>query len=174
MHEIKIEKTTFGNFDYAATGTVSDEVAAILVSAGALQVLQRTPSTDAEKKLAGYGKKRPINFKRTDIPYSEDNAAVLRKYLSAAEITTGEDTTEALDLEITVTEHVSTAADAKLTEERAKYASKTTPESQKALMDTVGYAGEYGDGTVEGAPMELLRAIRKYTTAKAREAMEGI
>lgn len=68
--------STFGNFEWSGHADVTDEQADVLMNLGGLQVMQRSPSSNAEKVLGDY-KKRPENFKRNSIPYSEDNAKVL-------------------------------------------------------------------------------------------------
>lgn len=75
-------ESTFGNFGWTATLDVSQEIANILASKGLLQILQRSPASEAEKKLAGY-EKRPKDFERKEIPYSEANAQVLAELLGA-------------------------------------------------------------------------------------------
>lgn len=73
--------STFGNFEWSGHADVTDTQANILMNLGALQVMQRSPSSRAEKVLGGY-EKRPDNFKRNSIEYSEDNAKVLSDELS--------------------------------------------------------------------------------------------
>lgn len=80
MTPINIESTV-GNFKFKAVGEVDDTVRDILANAGALQVVQRSPVTSAEKTMAGYDK-RPAGFKRTDIPFNEANAKILTDSLS--------------------------------------------------------------------------------------------
>jgi hypothetical protein len=75
-------KSTFGNFGWEASLEVTQEIADILASKGLLQILQRSPASEAEKILAGY-EKRPKDFERKDIPYNEANAKVLADKLGA-------------------------------------------------------------------------------------------
>lgn len=75
-------ESTFGNFKWVASVNVTDEIAMTLASKGLLQILQRSPASEAEKKLAGY-EKRPKDFERKMIPFNEANAAVLGEYLGA-------------------------------------------------------------------------------------------
>lgn len=114
-HNLKVS-STFGNFKFDGEAEVTDEQLQILAGAGLLQLLQRSPATAAEKKLAGYDKKRPDGFKRTDIPYSAANAEVLAGFLGSVEVE-GDTTTDAegkevagakskLDVLVTVAEHV--------------------------------------------------------------------
>jgi hypothetical protein len=75
--------STFGNFRWTASASVTDEQAAILANAGLLQILQRSPASKAEKSLAGY-EKRPESFERKQIPYSTENADALSEFLGEA------------------------------------------------------------------------------------------
>jgi hypothetical protein len=70
----------FGNFKWFATADVSDEQKDILANLGFLWIMQRSPSSNAEKTLAGY-EKRPDGFKRSQIEFSDDNAKTLSKLL---------------------------------------------------------------------------------------------
>lgn len=78
---------TFGNFAIAIEADVEEKHEATLVELGLLQILQRTPSSNAEKALAGSawptGKKsgrplRPKGFERSSIPFTEANVATIR------------------------------------------------------------------------------------------------
>jgi hypothetical protein len=73
--------STFGNFAWKATASVSEEQAKVLADMGLLQILQRSPASQAEKSLAGY-EKRPDKFERKSIAYSDANARSLEKFLS--------------------------------------------------------------------------------------------
>lgn len=75
-------ESTFGNFGWKASLDVTQEIADILASKGLLQILQRSPASEAEKKLAGY-EKRPKDFERKMIPFNQANANVLSEYLGA-------------------------------------------------------------------------------------------
>ena len=75
-------QSTFGNFKWFAKCEVSEAVLAILADLGFLWVMQRTPSSKAEKQLAGY-EKRPKGFQRSEIAYSDDNAKLLQQLLGA-------------------------------------------------------------------------------------------
>lgn len=80
MHTLNVT-STFGNFRFTAEAEATDEQLIELGKAGLLQLLQRSPATAAEKELAGYGDKRPKEFKRNSIDFSEANAAILAKHL---------------------------------------------------------------------------------------------
>jgi hypothetical protein len=82
MNNSKVNATsTFGNYRWTATANVTDEQKAILANLGFLWVMQRSPSSKAEKVMAGY-EKRPDNFKRSDIPFSDKGVEILKRELS--------------------------------------------------------------------------------------------
>lgn len=115
MHTLKTT-STFGNFRFTAEAEATDEQLLVLAEAGLLQLMQRSPATAAEKELAGYGDKRPKDFKRNSIDFSEASAAILAKHLGKvvveADGTTGEDGKEVagaksdLNILVEVVEHV--------------------------------------------------------------------
>lgn len=72
---------TFGNFKISAATEVETAepvggTAQMLMEAGFLQILQRVPSSNAEKHVAGY-EKRPEKFQRSSIAYSDETALKL-------------------------------------------------------------------------------------------------
>lgn len=139
---------------------VSPEQRDMLAGLGLLQVLQRSPASAAEKAMAGYDK-RPAGFKRDSIPFNDDNALTLQGELEKPiEIGEGIDK---LTCEIAVSEYVPTEGNVKMTEERDAYARRTDDAGRKALAKLVSYSGELGDGTKENAPVEFIRAIRRYS-----------
>lgn len=110
----------FGNFKWTATTEVSESAIERLAELGLLQIMQRGPSSEAEKVLAGF-KKRPEGFKRNSIQFTEDNGETLRKLLS--KVTLDGDEVEELpelnfNLEVEVEQYVPTAVDPKFTEEK--------------------------------------------------------
>jgi hypothetical protein len=72
---------TFGNFDVEVTveAEVEGKKAEGLLKAATLNVLQRKPASELEKKLAGY-EKRPAGFERSSIGYSDENAGVIQDF----------------------------------------------------------------------------------------------
>lgn len=151
---------TFGNFDIEvdveAPQMATPAVAAKILAAAALQVLQRKPAGEVEKALAGYDK-RPEGFKRDSIPFTSENALVVEEGFTLAS-----------DLGFTaqvtsVIEHVKgVVADSKFTEEvkimgRHESASDLTV----WLKDTVGHAGE-SHGADGNFSVEALRAVRAF------------
>lgn len=62
--------STFGQSRWVGHAEVSQAIYDWLASQGFLWVMQRTPSSNAEKTLAGY-EKRPDGFKRSSIPWAD-------------------------------------------------------------------------------------------------------
>jgi hypothetical protein len=165
---MKVEASSrFGNFQWVATGEVSDELANALASFGVTQVLQRSPSSNAEKAIAGY-EKRPSGFKRDSLPFSEDDAETLRKALSSAEIEIGEGEDKKsfkLPLSVEVMEYVPTAAESKFTEEKAIVARhEATGDLEEWLKTKVGFTGDRED------EQAVLVAVREFKKA----ALKGL
>jgi hypothetical protein len=80
---MKVEaESTFGNYKWQGEAEVTDAQAQILASLGFLWVMQRSPSSNAEKVMAGY-EKRPDKFERKSIPHSPDGEKQLAELLSA-------------------------------------------------------------------------------------------
>lgn len=159
--------SVFGNFAWSATADVSDELVSVLAPLGALQLAQRSPSTAAEKVLAGY-EKRPKGFNRNTIPFSEVGAETLAKNLRTIRLETGRNEKDEpvyaeIKADVTVVEHVPSEADVKMPDERAAYARNAKADTLDKLAEKVGFEGEVGDGTAENAPVEFLRAIRQWS-----------
>jgi hypothetical protein len=157
--------STFGNYAWTAEAEVEDNVRDVLASYGLLQVLQRSPASAAEKAMAGY-EKRPDGFKRGNIPFDATNAQKLAKFLESAEVETGrDDKGKAVmvtpEIAVTVTEYVPEEGGTKFAAERRLYVAKAAKLDKLAAL--VGYDGEVGDGTADGAPEAFLTAIRAWT-----------
>lgn len=169
IKQMKVKtNSTFGNYGWSAEAEVSDAQRDILASFGLLQILQRGPSTSAEKAMAGY-EKRPEGFKRDSIAFGTAAATMLKNALESAEIETGRDDkgkaiTAALNIEVMVEEYVpSEGSVPKLNDQRKIYAGKNGDATRlAALAAKVGYDGEVGDGTSANAPVEFLRAMREF------------
>lgn len=164
----------FGQFKWTAEAEISDELVAALVPLGALQIAQRSPSTAAEKELAGYDK-RPEKFSRTkDINYSEANAKVLAKHLETVQVEIGRDEKDkpvykTFAATVVVEQHTPGEADVKMADERKAYARNGEKNTLAKLAAKVGFAGEVGDGKSENAPVEFLRAIRAWAKAQVAD-----
>jgi hypothetical protein len=160
--------SVFGNFRWDASAEVSEEVVGLLAPLGALQIAQRSPSTAAEKAMAGY-EKRPVKFQRTSIPFSDGNAETLRKALSKLTFKVGEGEAAreyTFNADVKVEQYVPTEADVKMADERAAYARRGKAGELEELAEKVNYEGELGDGTSENAPVDFLRAIRAWSKAQ--------
>lgn len=172
MENITIEYgSVFGNFKWNAYAEIDAKLIPVLCALGALQVAQRTPSSAAEKELAGYDK-RPVGFKRDSIPYSDDNADTLGSYFREMKVEIGRDEKDApifavVNAEVTTAKYEGSTTDVVMKEERAAYARNAKGEgkfkSLEALAVEVGYDGELGDGTAENAPVAFIRAIKDYS-----------
>jgi len=79
-YEVKAE-STFGNFKWFGHAIVNLEQLIILACLGFLWVMQRSPSSAAEKELAGY-EKRPAKFERKSIAFSDERSTLLGKLLA--------------------------------------------------------------------------------------------
>lgn len=171
-HQMQIKYgSVFGNFRWDATADVSDELVSVLAPLGALQIGQRSPSTAAEKEMAGY-EKRPKGFNRNTIPFDAKLADVLAKHLKTMRVETGRNEKDEpvygnITADVTVTEYVPTEADVKMPDERAAYARNAKADTLEELARKVSFDGEsLGDGTAENAPVEFLRAIRAWSKAQ--------
>lgn len=153
--------SVFGNYRWDASVEITPEVAALLAPLGALQVAQRSPSTAAEKEMAGY-EKRPKGFTRTDIPFSTELAEVLRKHQSVLVVPNGDESIK-LNVDCTVEQYFGTEVDVKMTDERNAYARNAESGKLTQLAKKVGYVGDLGEGAAAEAPVEFLRAIRAWS-----------
>lgn len=167
--------SNFGQFRYEAEASVPDEAIDALLAAGLLQVAQRSPSTAAEKQMAGY-EKRPKGFDRNSIPFSAGGAEILERQIATMDVEIGrngkdEPITVTIPSTVVVEEKPENGgAESKFTQERNKYASKKGDAKALAtLAKAVGYDGEVGDGTAENAPMDFLKAIRAWVRAQAEQ-----
>lgn len=128
---------------------------------GITQKLQRKPASDWEKDAAGY-KKRPKDFKRNSLLFSEDSAENMASLFGDA---VGNVAT------ITVVEYIPNVAESKFTEEKGIVKAKGGDEDRLAsLAEAVGYDGE----ELDEENMEFLAAIRAYLKAERAKAIAGI
>lgn len=75
--------STFGQSRWVGHADVTDEQFAILANRGFLWTMQRTPSSNAEKEIAGY-EKRPDGFKRGSMTFDERFQSILKKNIETA------------------------------------------------------------------------------------------
>lgn len=165
MSKIKVG-SVFGNYKWTAEYELNAEQMEALAPYGMLNILQRVPSSNAEKAMAGY-EKRPKGFKRTDIPFEESKSSTLRDAVSTLVIpdSEGEELFSIKAESTNVEEYLGSTQDTKYAAERAKYNQRK--DSLQKLADTVGYDGELGDGIAANAPEEFLKAIRAWVKAQA-------
>lgn len=170
-HQMQIKYgSVFGNYRWDATADVTDDLVSVLAPLGALQIGQRSPSTAAEKEMAGY-EKRPKGFNRNTIAFSPEGAETLAKHLRTMRVEIGRNEKDEpvyanIYADVTVTKYVPTEADVKMSDERAAYARNAKADTLEKLAEKVGFDGEVGDGTAENAPVDFLRAIRAWSKAQ--------
>lgn len=159
MQSIKAE-SVFGNYQWSAEVEVTPAQLITLAGLGLLQVMQRGPSTAAEKALAGY-EKRPTGFKRDSIGYTKDGEAVLTKNLSTIEVKGEGDEKFKLEPAVVVGEYVPTTSEPKFAREKKIVAGKTTITQLSALATKVSF--EYEEDTeLTSENVEFLQAIKGY------------
>lgn len=165
---MKVQATSvFGQFRWTATGEISEPLAGVLLPFAITQVLQRSPSSNAEKAIAGY-EKRPDKFKRNSLNFNEGDAETLRKHLESAEIEVGEGDekkTFKLPLSVSVEQYVPTVAESKFTEEKAILdRHEKEGDKEEWLLKTVGFKGDDRD------EQAVLVAVREFKKA----ALKGL
>lgn len=155
----------FGQFQWTGECEVSQEAANRLAALGLLQIIQRSPSSAAEKLLAGY-EKRPDKFKRDSIPFTEDNAESLRKQLSMVTLDADGDLPELkIEVDVAVEQYIANIAESKFTEE------KTIVGNHVTKNDLAEWAKAKGLGDVPEKPLEdkeflaKVREVKKATLA---------
>jgi hypothetical protein len=160
--------STFGNFGWTATADVTQEIADVLASKGLLQILQRSPASEAEKVLAGY-EKRPKNFERKEIPFSEANSKTLAKYLGADVTLSDEDdkTVGVVKPAVTVKFHEIGAASAPKFVEEKQIADKHVKagDFSQWMHDTIKFDAVAADLEDETKAAAVLGAIKAYKVA---------
>lgn len=159
-HMVIKTNSRFGQFSYEAEADVDDAQLKQLASFGLLQVLQRSPSSAAEKAMAGY-EKRPSGFERDSIPFNEANAGKLEAALSAVEVKEGGEVVLTLVPTVVVSQYVAPEGTDGFAGARKLYVNKGGDLARLAkLAAAVEYDGEIGDG--KEAPAEFLTAIKAW------------
>lgn len=164
----KLKATSvFGNFRWNGECEVGESELERLAGLGLLQIMQRGPSSTAEKTLAGYVK-RPEGFKRNSIPFSEENAKVVKDAFSTVTLEADEENALPelkVKFDITVEKYVPPTADPKFTEE------KTIVGNHVSKGDLTEWAKAKGLGDVPEKPLEdkeflaKVREVKKATLA---------
>ncbi len=156
MAQVKAE-STFGNYKWFANAEVSTEQMTTLANLGFLWVMQRTPSSQAEKAMAGY-EKRPEGFKRSSIDFNDKGAKQLTAELGkSVEIEKDDEITPVITK---VQKHdIGAGAEPKFAEEKKIVARHITAgDVSDWNVSKVGYEGR--DLTVEN--VEFLKAVKAY------------
>jgi hypothetical protein len=140
---------------------VTEDQAVKLANAGLLQIIQRSPASKAEKSMANDGKgyeNRPKDFVRSSIPYSDENAATLAKFLGAEiEIADGVKVTP----KVTAEYHEIGAAKEPAYAQEKQIVQKhiDAKDIAKWAIDKIGYNG---GGDLDASNVELLKAVKEF------------
>ena len=151
--------STFGNFKWSGELELTDAQLVEFASLGGLQVYQRSPSSNAEKTLGKY-EKRPDDFKRNSIVFSDANAETLKAALS--EEVKVSDTTKVKLTNVSVAFHEIGATTAPKYVEEKTIAKRHVDAGDFAqwMANTIGFKA-----TVEDVDnVEVLQAIKAYKT----------
>jgi len=154
--------STFGNFKWTGELDLTDEQLVAMSSLGGLQIYQRSPSTSAEKSLAGY-EKRPDNFERKSIEFSDANATKLAKLLQAPidVESVGKLTLQNVNV---VFHEIGASSAPKFVEEKGIIARHVKAgDVAEWASNTLGYSGETVDHD-GNASQEFLAAVKAYKT----------
>ena len=164
MHNLTCT-STFGNFQWTATVDVTDEQAVELAKAGLLQIIQRSPASKAEKAMANDGKgyeKRPKDFVRSSIPFSDDNAATLGKFLGEkVEISEG----DFIKPSVKVIFHEIGAAKEPAYAKEKEIVNKHANDLKDIVTWAVDKIGYTGGGELNANNVELLKAVKAFKDA---------
>jgi hypothetical protein len=164
--KITTPNTNFGFFGWRAVAEVGQELLVYLAGLGLLQLLQRSPSTDAEKALAKY-EKRPKGFNRSSIEHNPTNEGIFQKIMSKAlEIVQGEEGKPGYQ-KFNITPVIETwyhplgATAEPVYAEEKKIVQRHLDKKDIVTWasDTVGFTGE-GDLDVEN--VEFLKAVKAW------------
>lgn len=159
---------TFGNFNVTAAAEIPftepvDKLTKAIVEKGFLQLLQRVPASKAEKALAGY-EKRPEGFKRTSIPWSEENAIKLaEEFGTEVEVEEGVMLKFAI-VDVTENEGSETGQSRKMATEMAGQV-----RGNPAMLTVLGV-----DGTDESALIEACHKFLSGLRAKGKDKAKVI
>jgi hypothetical protein len=159
-------ESTFGNYKWFGEADITDEQAQILVNLGFLWVMQRSPSSNAEKVLAGY-EKRPSGFERKSIPFSESDAKRLATLLGA-KVEIEKDIKITPVITSVVFHEIGKGTEPKYVEEKSIIARHVKEgDFLDWIKDTVEYAGDADYKSANDT--KVLAAVKAY---KQRRLME--
>lgn len=157
MAIVKAE-STFGNFKWFAQCEVSEVIRDILANLGFLWVMQRSPSSNAEKALAGY-EKRPAGFKRSEIDFSDEAAAMLKTELGK-EVEIDENVKITPEVLNVIFHEIGKVAEPKYADEKKAIQRHIDAKDIVAwASDKVGFTGE---GDLDVNNIEFLKAVKEF------------
>jgi ABC-type branched-subunit amino acid transport system ATPase component len=160
-------ESTFGNFKWFAKCEVSEAVRDILANLGFLWVMQRSPSSNAEKSLAGY-EKRPTGFKRSEIAFSDENAVQLGKLLGAS-VEIAEDVSITPEILRVVFHEIGAGVEPKYADEKKAILRHIEAKDIVSwASDKVGFTGE---GDLDTENVEFLKAVKAFKARVLAEQM---
>jgi hypothetical protein len=166
MPIVKAE-STFGNFKWFAQAEISDAIRDVLSNLGFLWIMQRTPSSNAEKVLAGY-EKRPTGFKRSEIEFSDDNAVTLGKLLGAP-VEVAEDVEITPQVLKVIFHEIGAGVEPKYADEKKAIARHIEARDIVTwASDKVGFTGE---GDLNAENVEFLKAVKAFKARVLAEQM---
>ena len=158
-------ESTFGNFKWFATAEITNEQQATLADLGFLWVMQRSPSSNAEKVMAGY-EKRPEGFKRNSIDFSEEGAEVLKSELSKP-IDIEKDNVITPVVSKVQFHEIGAGAEPKYADEKKIVQRHIDAKDIVSwATDTVGFADE---GDLDTENVEFLKAVKAYKQRRLAE-----
>jgi hypothetical protein len=150
---------------------VETDVAVALANAGLLQIIQRSPASKAEKSMANDGKgyeNRPKDFVRSSIPFSDENAATLSKFLGETiEVAEGIEITPV----VTAKEHVIGATKEPAYAEEKRIVQKHIDSGTKMVSWATDKIGYLGGGDLTPDNVELLKAVKAFKAKLIAEAV---
>ena len=150
----------FGNFKVSASTEVETaepvgSMAVSLLEAGFLQILQRVPSSRAEKHLAGY-EKRPEKFSRASLGYSEENALKLAEGFG-----TEVEIAEGVKLKYAITDVVEHEGSEAGTSRKMATEMAEQVKGNVAMLTVLGCNGDSSHETIVEACHKFLGGLRK-------------
>jgi hypothetical protein len=157
MPQVKAS-STFGNYKWFANAEITNEQAQVLQDLGFLWVMQRSPSSKAEKSMAGY-EKRPDNFKRSMIEFSNEGVKQLSRLLGAP-VEIDEDVPNITPVISKVEFHeIGKGAEPVYADEKKVVAKHRDGKTLVKLAEKVGYTG---DGELDESNVEFLKSIKAF------------
>jgi hypothetical protein len=160
-------ESTWSNFKWFANCEVSDAVRDLLADLGFLWVMQRTPSSNAEKAIAGY-EKRPDGFKRSSIEFSDENAELLKSELGK-EVEIDENVKIVPNILNVIFHEIGKTVEPKYADE--KKAVQRHIEAKDIVQWNADKVGYLGDGDLDTNNVEFLKAVKELKNRLLKEQM---